>query len=719
MHPRWHCFKRRIMAEMTYLDFDVEIEQAAAGFRVDVNCPAGQSTATFTLPFSELELENFLLRLGQSRRTMRRVDSPEIEAAKLFGARLFDAVFADEVRACLRSSVDEASNQGKGLRIRLRLTDAPELADLPWEYLYNSTVNRFPALSVETPVVRYLELPERIRPLAITPPLRVLAIISSPRNLAPLNVEREWSRLREALRELEERNLIVLERLDQASLPALQRQLRRGAYNILHFMGHGTFDGRSQDGMLMMEDEDGLSYPISGQDLGMLLHDHRSLRLALLNACEGARTSRTDPFAGTAQSLVQQGIPAVIAMQFEVSDDAAVVIAHEFYGAVADGYPADAALAEARKALFATGNGIEWGTPVLYLRAPDGKIFDIARRPRRTRSAVVAKPAEPVPAALIESVPAAPIVQPPPASSTVRLWLLIGAALVIIALLGVINFLMLRSGGPPDNTIIRQPVSTSQVDIAEPVVMAVPTSVPTVLFTAVPTTLPSASPIPMPTQTVAPTVETIQPTALPEGVVRLEETIYGRFDPNVPGNIQLDAGRLYRFTGERSDRYCRADFPPNGLIWVLCIKIGEPEPTQIPPIPTKTPSAAILPSPVPFQATQTPNPQPVASATYRVDVVKITLKELNALPGCESLGAGNNVCIAGPGRVNLNLYNYNEKATYGPILTDARQLYLRENNRTRITIASDPSGLPINTVGNNEVVPEIGQYYKIVVEKVG
>jgi len=66
---------------------------------------------------------------------MRRVDSPEIEAAKQFGARLFDSVFADEVRACLRSRLDEGSNQGKGLRIRLRLMDAPELADLPWEYL--------------------------------------------------------------------------------------------------------------------------------------------------------------------------------------------------------------------------------------------------------------------------------------------------------------------------------------------------------------------------------------------------------------------------------------------------------------------------------------------------------------------------------------------------------------------------------------------------------
>ena len=40
-------------------------------------------------------------------------------------------------------------------------------------------LNRFLA-PVETPIVRYLDLPQRIRPLAVTPPLRVLAMISSP-----------------------------------------------------------------------------------------------------------------------------------------------------------------------------------------------------------------------------------------------------------------------------------------------------------------------------------------------------------------------------------------------------------------------------------------------------------------------------------------------------------------------------------------------------------
>jgi hypothetical protein len=363
---------------MAYLDFDLLIQRAGAGYRAQVvNSPAGQAVSPFSMPFSDLELENFLLRIGRPRQDVRRIDSPEVAAAKSFGERLFATVFEGEVRGCLRSSLDEASRQDAGLRIRLRLTEVPELGDLAWEYLYNSALNRFLALSIETPLVRYLDLSERIRPLAVTPPLRVLVMIASPGDYLRLDVEREWGKLHEALGDLEQHNLVALERLDEATLAALQRRLRRGEYHIVHFIGHGGFNQQTQDGVLILEDGRQRGRAVSGQDLGVLLHDHRPMRLAILNACEGARTSLTDPFAGTAQSLLQQGVPAVIAMQFEITDEAAITFAHEFYAALADGYPVDAALAEARKAIFAQGNGLEWGTPVLYTRAPDGRIFDV------------------------------------------------------------------------------------------------------------------------------------------------------------------------------------------------------------------------------------------------------------------------------------------------------------------------------------------------------
>ncbi|UCH58684.1 MAG: CHAT domain-containing protein, partial [Anaerolineales bacterium] len=191
-----------------------------------------------------------------------------------------------------------------------------------------------------------------------------------------LDVEREWNNLKAALAELEARGSLVLDHLDTASPTELQYRLRRNEYHVFHFIGHGGFNEQAQDGILLFEDENQRGHPLSGQYLGTLLHDENTLRLAVLNACEGGRSGVSDPFAGVAQSLVQQGLPAVIAMQFEVTDEAAITFAREFYTAIADGYPVDAALSEARKAIFSLGNDIEWGTPVLYMRAPDGRIFD-------------------------------------------------------------------------------------------------------------------------------------------------------------------------------------------------------------------------------------------------------------------------------------------------------------------------------------------------------
>ena len=363
---------------MEYLDLDLVVERSGDGYVARVfNSPGGQASASFTLPFSDLELENFLLRVGRSRRTVRRAESPEMAAAKVFGGRLFDAVFAGDVRGCLRSSLDEARRQNAGLRVRLHLTKAPEIADLPWEFLYNSGMNRFLSLSVDTPVVRFLELPERIRPLALKPPLHVLMMISSPSDYHQLDVHRESANMAAALAELESKGLVQVERLEDATLPELQRRLRQGQFHIFHFIGHGGFDEAADDGILVLEDPEGRGRRVSAQFLGTLLHDHRPLRLAVLNACEGARASRGDPFGGTAQSLVQQGIPAVIGMQFEVTDEAAICFTREFYAALAGGYPVDAALAEARKAIFAEVSEIEWGTPVLYMRSPDGRIFDV------------------------------------------------------------------------------------------------------------------------------------------------------------------------------------------------------------------------------------------------------------------------------------------------------------------------------------------------------
>jgi hypothetical protein len=68
-------------------------------------------------------------------------------------------------------------------------------------------------------------------------------------------------------------------------------------------------------------------------------------------------------------------VPAVIAMRSEVMDDTACSFADKLYRAVAAGLPVDACISEVRQALAREHNP-EWGTPVLYLRATDGRLFE-------------------------------------------------------------------------------------------------------------------------------------------------------------------------------------------------------------------------------------------------------------------------------------------------------------------------------------------------------
>lgn len=362
-----------------YLDFDLELTTETDGSytaRV-LNSPKGEASVPVTIPVTGTELENVILKLGRTRSGVRSLDSPQAQLARSFGTRLFDSVFAGEVGTTLRRSLDEAEDAGKGLRIRLHLSDVPTLADVPWEYLYSTGLGRFLVLSGDTPLVRYLDLPREVPPLTVTPPLRILLVVSGPSDLAALDYEQEVARMTSALAELIEGGFIIVDPLAKPTLAELRRALRRREYHVLHFIGHGGFDTAAGDGVLAFEDDAGRAHLVRGADLGTLLHDHRTLRLAVLNACEGARQSPADPFSGVAQSLVRQGLPAVVAMQFEITDNAALIFGEEFYACVADGYPIDAALTQARMAIFASDNDVEWGTPVLYLRARDGRIFAI------------------------------------------------------------------------------------------------------------------------------------------------------------------------------------------------------------------------------------------------------------------------------------------------------------------------------------------------------
>jgi hypothetical protein len=362
-----------------YLDFDVAIEKFGNGYRTRVvDSPAGQATSEFKLPFSASDLAEFIVAVGPPRVPSRRLLPAEARLGDVqdYGQQLNEALFAGPVGSALTLSLDRADSAGKGLRVRLRLSGVPELDPVPWEYLYSPSLLRFLTLSDDTPVVRQLDAAVPSRAVAVEPPLRVLAMTSSPSDLPPLDVAREVELLRVTTKDLVASGLMTLQFLPDATLQGLQRALL-DPYHVFHFIGHGGFDKTSGSGVLVLERDDGTAHLVSGGRLGTLLHDAKDLQLAVLNSCEGARTSGHNSFSGLAQKLVQQGLPAVVAMQAEISDRAALAFSHEFYYFLSRGLPIERAMCEVRKAMAVSDEASEWGTAVL-LRSGSEQPFTFA-----------------------------------------------------------------------------------------------------------------------------------------------------------------------------------------------------------------------------------------------------------------------------------------------------------------------------------------------------
>jgi len=72
----------------------------------------------------------------------------------------------------------------------------------------------------------------------------------------------------------------------------------------------------------------------------------------------------------------------VVAMQFPIADEDAIRFSKGFYESLAAGEPVDVAVSEGRRALyFIHRHALDWAAPVLFLRARDGRIFNLPRRP--------------------------------------------------------------------------------------------------------------------------------------------------------------------------------------------------------------------------------------------------------------------------------------------------------------------------------------------------
>lgn len=327
---------------------------------------------------------------------------PAQAAARELGRALHAALFGSAAGPLLDQGLRGIDAQhGQGLRLVIDTTAAPALARLPWELLYDPAQDDFLCSDRLKPLVRRLEVDAPPPVLTVAPPLRLLIAIAAPSDHPGLQVGAELAHLDRALADLAAAGRLQSTRLEHTTLERLDEALLRWRPHLLHFIGHGDFDGSEGELVLESEDLPGGSARIAGSRLAVLLRNHLgSLRLVFLNSCLGAASARHDAFGGVAQSLLRRGVPAVVAMQFPVADGDAVTLARHFYRYLASGQPVDAALGSARAFMLAQAAGPAWAAPALYMNAEDGRLFSFG------------------PAPLPPPVPSAPVVPPPAAQPT-------------------------------------------------------------------------------------------------------------------------------------------------------------------------------------------------------------------------------------------------------------------------------------------------------------
>jgi hypothetical protein len=365
------------------VDGDIELEITPGSRRGNysvrvVHAPSGGETSSRI----RLDVDAILARISDLEATVlasavsaRRTIPISEQPLHDVGEKMFNALFTGAVKGTYRASLGAAQNSGHPLRVVLRL-GAPELVALPWEMLYDRETESY--LCHELPLLRRVPAADySYRPLAVEPPLRILGVVPAVRDLPALDTEAEKENLTTALAEPISAGLIELRWVPNATWDGIQSALLDGPWHVVHFIGHGDYDVVRQEGLLALESATGRSSMVESSRLLQLLREAEPTpRLVVLNSCSSGESGKDDLFSGTAAALVRGGISAVAAMQFTVTDSAAIAFSRGFYGALAHGRDIDRAANSGRRSIMGLGT-FEWVTPVLYVRGDATRLFNL------------------------------------------------------------------------------------------------------------------------------------------------------------------------------------------------------------------------------------------------------------------------------------------------------------------------------------------------------
>jgi hypothetical protein len=331
-----------------------------------------------------------------------RFDLAQLRASRLdpaaSGELLSQSLFHDpHVRAYFDQARAAAQSSGKALRLRLYLdSGAGALHDLRWELLRDPQDGSWLLADEKMPFSRYMSSSnwEKVQLRAFSE-LRVLVVVANPvdlaeekyeiegQSLAPVDVAGEVGRIQESLAPLKP-DILASDpgNPGQASLATFFDRLRQG-YDIVYLVAHGALLKREPAGpYLWLEGDEGGTAVTPGEALVERLKDLPAglrPRLMVLASCQSAGTAaelRASDFQGALAALgprlAQAGIPAVVAMQGDVSMKTVAQFMPTFFSELVRAGQVDRAVAAARSRVRERPDA--W-MPVLFLRLRAGMIW--------------------------------------------------------------------------------------------------------------------------------------------------------------------------------------------------------------------------------------------------------------------------------------------------------------------------------------------------------
>ncbi len=368
---------------MDFVDFNILVQPTGMYWSIaSTDSDAGVVMEQTEPPFSFDVLDNIRLQIENAavNGAMRRIRPRSEKIMQDRGLELFERLVPGRIRNALRRAYREHN------RLRIRIQTDAALAAYPFELAFSEDQDLHGHLALRSNITlvrstRNVGTTQSLEP--IQRPIRLLVVIASPtaRDLDKIDANKEVTRIKQAL------NYSFVE-IDfirgKGTYRQLQARLGRGiGYHILHFVGHGGYDEETKEGLLFFEGDDGTPHEVSAEAFNSLVGSPGTIRLVTLNCCHGGRVG-PKLLSGVAMSVFALGIPAVVAMQYAITDSAAIEFASSFYSYIAMGFAVDHAMTLTRGLLHQAGGCIhssEWATPVLYLGSNSGDVFGLSFDP--------------------------------------------------------------------------------------------------------------------------------------------------------------------------------------------------------------------------------------------------------------------------------------------------------------------------------------------------